>query len=212
MHDEHMSEGGLNRRSLIKRAAVTGAATAWATPTIQSIASPAFATGTPAGACGSCITGGGNNILGGSWTLPNGTIEPLESISVGMGQICCVDNGPPSKQNEVTVTLHPVNKKLKDKSFGFRYDLAVVCTKTGNPAPPTHTADCANHFEGTLTDGAGNTLRFMFEDNGEPGVVDRESIQIDGVAGHVLGAGTLANGNLQVHEGLGPIEHDCSGC
>jgi len=198
--------GDLSRRSVIKRAAVVGAATAWATPTIQSIASPAFAAGSPK-QCGSCITGGGNNIIGGTW---NG--QPLEKITVGMGQICCVDNGPPSKQNEVAVTLHPVDKSVKDKSFFFRYNLTVTCTKTGSPAPPPGTEDCANRFTGTLTDEEGNTLSFVFEDNGEPGIVDFESIQITGTAGNASGSGTLANGNLQVHEGLGPIVHDCSGC
>ena len=196
----------LSRRSVIKRAAVVGAATAWATPTIQSIASPAFAAGSPAGECGSCITGGGNNIIGGTW---NG--QPLDKITVGMGQICCVDNGPPSKQNEVEVTLHPASGG--STSFGFRYNLSVVCTKTGSPAPPPGTEDCANRFTGTLEDEDGNILNFVFEDNGEPGVVDFESINISGgPAGSASGSGTLANGNLQVHEGLGPIVHDCSGC
>jgi hypothetical protein len=40
---------GMNRRTFLRRAAVTGAAAAWATPVIQTItARPAFASGTPA--------------------------------------------------------------------------------------------------------------------------------------------------------------------
>ena len=208
-----MSTGDLSRRSVIKRAAVVGAATAWATPTIQSIASPAFAAGTPAGRCTACITGGGNEILGGTF---NG--QPLEKITVGVGQICCENNGPPANQQEVTIVLHPVDAPgggppPDTTQFLFRYNLTVTCTKTGNPAPPPGTAECANRLTGTLTDADGNTLSFIFEDNGEPGQnVDFVSVSISGPAGSASGSGLLAKGNLQIHEGLGPIERDCSGC
>ena len=95
----------------------------------------------------------------------------------------------------------------------FRSNLTVTCTKTGDPSPPPGTEDCANRLTGTLTDEEGNTLSFIFEDNGEPGQnVDFVSISIDGPAGTASGSGLLAKGNLQIHEGLGPIERDCSGC
>ena len=201
-----MSTGDLSRRSVIKRAAVVGAATAWATPTVQSIASPAFATGSPAGRCTACLTGGGNVILGGTW---NG--NPLEKITVGLGQICCEPNGAPANKQEINVVLHPVTGKATE--FLFKNNLSIVCTKTANPAPPPGSADCANRFTGTVTDDNGNQLNFIFEDNGEPGQnVDFVSVAITGPAGNASGSGLLAKGNLQVHAGLGPIERDCSGC
>ena len=40
---------GLDRRTLLKRSAVVGGAMVWATPVVQSIASPAFAAGSPGG-------------------------------------------------------------------------------------------------------------------------------------------------------------------
>ena len=203
------SNQGLNRRSVIKRAAVVGAATAWATPTIQSIASPAFAAGSPAGRCTSCITGGGNNIVNnGTW---NG--NALEKITLGMGQICCEYNGPPGNKNEVTIVLHPVDKKIKDQQFQFTDNLQITCVRTGSPAPAPGTESCANRFTGTLNDDLGNTLSFVFEDNGEPGQnVDYISVSLTGPGLNASGAGLLARGNLQVHAGLGPIERDCSGC
>lgn len=39
-------EDGLDRRTYLQRAAVVAGATVWATPTVQSLMSPAFATGT----------------------------------------------------------------------------------------------------------------------------------------------------------------------
>lgn len=206
MNDIELPEQDLDRRSLIKRAAVVGATTVWVAPTVQSLTSSAMAVGTPRGQCTACITGGGNQILGGTW---NGS--PLEKITVGVGQICCMPNGAPANQQEVNIVLHPVVGKTKE--FMFRYNLTVTCTKTGDPSPPPQTEDCANRLTGTLQDADGNTLSFIFEDNGEPGKnVDFVSIQISGPAGNAFGAGFLAKGNLQIHDGLGPIERDCSGC
>lgn len=42
-------ESGVDRRTLLKRSAVVGGALVWATPVVQSIASPAFASGSPGG-------------------------------------------------------------------------------------------------------------------------------------------------------------------
>lgn len=39
--------GGLDRRTVIRRGAILGGALVWTTPVVQSIAGPAFATGTP---------------------------------------------------------------------------------------------------------------------------------------------------------------------
>ncbi len=209
MHEEHDSQGGLNRRTLIKRAAVTGAATAWATPVVQTIASPAFANGSPPGACNSCMTGGGQIVgMAGAPVIYLG--QPIPKLSFGLGQLCCTD----WKTEQIEVNAHPTGKKKDDISWHFT-TASLTCTKNGNPAPPPQTADCANQFVGTATDSSGNVLYFTLIDNGEPGQdVDYVSITVKNSAGQTLltGTGTLDRGNLQIHQGLGPLEHDCSGC
>ena len=49
MNDEKINEGagGMDRRTVLKRSAVVGGALVWATPVVQSIASPAFAATSP---------------------------------------------------------------------------------------------------------------------------------------------------------------------
>ena len=50
--DDHQDPRAFERRKFLKRAGVVAGSTVWAAPTIQTLASPAFATGTPAvGAC-----------------------------------------------------------------------------------------------------------------------------------------------------------------
>lgn len=47
-HEESPAgDGGLDRRTLLKRSAVVGGAAVWATPVVQSLARPAFAAGSP---------------------------------------------------------------------------------------------------------------------------------------------------------------------
>lgn len=200
-------QGGFDRRSFIRRSALVGAATVWAAPTIQSLVSPAFATGTQAGGCTACLTGGGQIVTArGHLVTFNGNSIP--KLSFGLGQLCCEGQGPV----EIEVNAHR-RRPLTDISWHFTDNLVLTCTKTGNPAPPPGTADCANRFTGTVEDGKGNTLTFVFEDNGEPGtLVDVVSISITGPQGTLTGTGYLDRGNLQVHKGLGPLTRDCSGC
>ena len=49
MNDDKINEGvgGMDRRTMLKRGAVVGGALVWATPVVQSIASPAFAATSP---------------------------------------------------------------------------------------------------------------------------------------------------------------------
>lgn len=44
---EHAVRAGLDRRAVLRRGAVLGGAVAWSTPIVQSLASPAFAAGSP---------------------------------------------------------------------------------------------------------------------------------------------------------------------
>lgn len=201
---------GIDRRSFVRRAVAVSAVTAWATPTVQSLAAPAFATGTARGGCSACMTGGGFIV---STTAASVVFmgKTIPRLSFGLGRICCEGTGP----TEIEVNAHPTEKKKDDISYHFTTNLTLTCTKTGNPAPPKATADCANKFAGTVYDKDGNRLEFVFEDFGEPGqAVDMVSIQVFGPTGNAIlsGAGTLAGGNLQVHEGLGKLKRDCSGC
>jgi len=213
MNDQDMFEDtdGFDRRSLMKRAAIVGAATAWATPTVQSIAAPAFAAGSPVPRCSACMTGGGQIVTMSGATTVKYLGETIPMLSFGLGQLCCED----WKTEQIEVNAHPTGQKADDISWHFTV-ASLTCSKVGqDPAPPPGTADCANNFEGTATDGEGNTLIFTFQDHGEPGqMVDYVSIKVVGPGGAELlsGTGLLDRGNLQVHEGLGPIVRDCSGC
>ena len=51
MEDEQFSARDLERRSFLKRAGLVAGATVWATPTVQSVTSAAFAAGSPAPEC-----------------------------------------------------------------------------------------------------------------------------------------------------------------
>ncbi len=202
--------GGFDRRGFIKRAAVVGGATAWATPTVQSLVTPAFALGTQPGGCTACLTGGGQIVEAvGRPIIFMG--KNIGSLSFGVGQLCCEGQGPIT----IEVNAHPTGRKSDDVSYHFDRNLVLTCSKTGNPAPPPQTEECANRFSGTVQDKSGNVLTFVFEDFGEPGrMVDQVSIDIKGPGGTPIlsGAGLLDRGNLQAHESLGPIKRDCSGC
>ena len=205
----------LNRRSLIKRAAVVGAATAWATPTVQSITAPAFATGTPQGGCTARMTGGGNNqfdIVGATY---NGSAA---KISFGLGQLICM---PGDQNTELEVNVHnPDGGTLApgDRESWHFIVATIDCEKVDpNPAPGPGTATCANAFFGTAVDrdDPNVILTFRFEDHGEGGAagdMDTASIHIAGGADTVDGTGYVQNGNLQVHDNIPGVQRDCSGC
>jgi hypothetical protein len=143
--------------------------------------------------------------------LYNGTLIP--SLSFGLGQICCGATAPGEAQIEVNA--HPTNKKKDDISFHFTID-SVNCSKAlPSPEPPLATTNCDNVFTIVATNTDGYTLNAILADHGEgqgQGIgVDTASISITG-PNTLSGSGSLAKGNLQVHEGLGNIAHDCSGC
>ncbi|MPZ93380.1 MAG: twin-arginine translocation signal domain-containing protein [Propionibacteriales bacterium] len=96
-HEE--SPQGWERRTFLKRAAIVGGATVWAAPTVQSLMSPAFATGTGPCPPGRLVrfkydvdtnrfdsgdAGGG----GSSWCLPDGYADADVSVS-GEGNVGC---------------------------------------------------------------------------------------------------------------------------
>ena len=208
----------LDRRALLRRASVAGAAVVWAAPTVQSLMTPAFAAGsTPTGNCTACMTGGGQIV-----DYPAGTVtyhgQEIAMLSFGVGQICCTDPGNGNAEPQIEVNAHKTTSGGKNsilQTWHFDRNLVLQCSRNGNPAPPPDTADCANDFKGTADDAYGNRLSFTFIDNGEPGtMVDRVTIVVtDGLGMTVLaGTGLLARGNLQVHSGLAGLTRDCSGC
>lgn len=90
MDDETTS--GMERRSFLKRAAVVSGATVWATPTVQSLVAPAFATGT--GLCPpertvrfkydvdtNVFDSGSGSGGGASWCLPDGYADAQVAVS-----------------------------------------------------------------------------------------------------------------------------------
>lgn len=202
---EPESGAGPTRRQLIRRTAVLAGAVAWTAPAVQSLAPAAFADGSPG--CIGCLTGGGQILeLGGAPDVfcANGVVA--DKISFGLGPICCPTHDP----TEVEVVCHPGDGSAEQYHFDL-YDV-VTCSKTGDPSPPPGSSSCANRFQGTVQDNAGNVLTFDLTDNGEPGRNDIVSFVVTAPGGAVLvsGAGSLARGNLQAHEHLGkPLNLAC---
>jgi hypothetical protein len=200
------------RRDALRRGALVAGATVWAAPAVQTIAAPAFAAGSDVeenGNCFGCLTGGGQEITDGSFTVfadsedtTGNTVEAV--ISFGLSPICC-DKRPGT---ELEVNAHPTSappgNKDGDASWHFDLNLVLTCTRQGDPGMPKA---CANVFTGTIQDDEGNTLSFMLADLGEPGNgTDTVKLVITDSEGRttVNADGTLSRGNLQAHEDLGP--------
>lgn len=195
---------GLDRRALLRRAGVVGAGAtiAWATPTVQSLAKPPFATGSALpSAC--WITGGGKQLT--NITGPTGTyLNAPADFSLGVGRIDCPGPGPGNSNDQFTVVIHPSGGGT-GPTYHFTNYSTISCVPGGNPSPPPKTANCPNTFAGTATDSSENILSFTLVDNGEPSTNDYVSITITDSNGLQIaqGSGNVADGNLQVH---------CHGC
>ena len=108
---------GIERRSFLKRAAVVSGATVWATPTVQSLVAPAFATGTGlcppertvrfkydvaedgTGRFDSGDAGGG----GASWCLPDGYADAAIQVN-GAGSTATFTLGGVTYSITVTIS------------------------------------------------------------------------------------------------------------
>lgn len=112
--EENNSHGGMERRSFLKRAAIVGGATVWATPTVQSLVAPAFATGT--GLCppdriwrfkydvdNNMFDSGDASGGGANWCLPDGYADAVNSVPNVVGNVASftVDG----KTYTITITL-----------------------------------------------------------------------------------------------------------
>jgi hypothetical protein len=104
---------GHGRRAFLKRAGVVTGATVWATPTIQSLLSPAFATGTALCPPGRTVRfkydvernvfdSGAASGTGASWCLPEGYATAGNSLN-GAGSTACITVD--GKQYCVTVQM-----------------------------------------------------------------------------------------------------------
>lgn len=203
------TRGDLDRRTLMRRAAVLGAATAWAAPTVQSIAGPAFAAGSPQGGCVARMTGGGRvDSTPGSLVMFNGLEIPF--LTFGLGNIIC---GPNPDDTQIEINAHSQGRQRADHSFHFTIAYITCSKEAPNPAPGPNTALCANVFSGTAVDGYGNSLSFRLADHGEGHNMDLDmaTFQITG-SSTLTAAGNLDRGNLQVHDNVPHVERDCSGC
>jgi hypothetical protein len=224
-----MADSGLTRRDALRRGALVAGATIWAAPVVQSVPVAAFASGSD-GVCFGCLTGGGMQVLGGSYTVYSGAADLVgvtysADISFGLSPICC-DKRPGTELElnaHLTGLIHPDDP---DK-WHFDDNLVVTCTRKGDPGMP-HA--CANVFTGTIdqpekTVTKGNKtahtpfarLKFQLADLGEGSKKDDEGGNLDTVYFEVLDAqgrtvayalGRLTKGNLQAHDDLGPGGQD----
>lgn len=120
---EQDADNRLDRRGVLKRAALVAGATAWATPTVQSLTAPAFATGT-----GLCPPGrmirfkydvnegifdsGDASGGGATWCLPDGYADADISVTgngcfVLDGMTKCISVVIAPDQMSATVTVPP---------------------------------------------------------------------------------------------------------
>lgn len=127
MEEEETSQG-LERRTFLKRSAIVAGATVWATPTVQSLMSPAFATGTGQCPPGKLVrfkydAGGGFDSGvpqggGASWCLPTGYAD-ADIAAEGDGcfmidnQSMCITVTISSDGKTATVTI-PEGTQIED--------------------------------------------------------------------------------------------------
>ncbi len=115
-HDREVTQSatGLERRTFLKRAAVVGGATLWAAPTMQSMLTPAFATGT--GRCpegrmvrfkydvdSNSFDSGNANGGGAAWCLPDGYADADVAVN-GAGNVGYFTVGGVSMSITVTIS------------------------------------------------------------------------------------------------------------
>lgn len=139
MDDETTS--GMERRSFLKRAAVVSGATVWATPTVQSLVAPAFATGT--GLCppdrtvrfmydvdnnvfdSGAATGGGAG-----WCLPDGYADAQVAV-FGPGPTTSFTLGTTTYTITVVISADKMTATVQLPAGAVVEDLQA---KAGNPA------------------------------------------------------------------------------
>ena len=161
----------LERRTVLRRAGVVVGATAWSTPVVQSISSPAFATGSgpPQSGLQACLSGR-DTLVG---TAP----EHLASLAFTIEEpLCCGQTG-----GRVRVTTTSRSGETRDYTFDDVRD-PVFCF------PEISCTECPSGSEGEVwgTGPEGNPARlfFSFENNdpqpgqrGEP--MDNGSMSVE---------------------------------
>ncbi len=187
-----MSDSTMHRRVFLKRAAVTTAATAWATPVIQTIRTrAAWAQVTPAPGAACRMTGGGKVFIGNEEVQIGGD----EFMTHGF-EIHC-DRSPPNNLQ--------VNWRTGSGTDRFHLEelttASCIDDPTITPNPPNAFVDT---FIGTGTgryNGQnGATIQFRFTDAGEPGSADMVTIVVTFLGDEVLNvSGPLQQGDQQMH-------------
>ena len=178
--DMESSRRELDRRTLMRRAAVLAAATAWVTPTVQSVASPAFATGSPreCHACLSCST-----------TIWGGTLNGrrCQRVELRIPRICC-----DATDGEIQVTAYP--EYGSPMSMSCRDNLTVVC-RTQGPGPD----GCPDQFQISATKtiwGKTYTASLVFHDDGNPNTTN--TVRLTVIGPHVdLSVDGVWTGNIE---------------
>jgi hypothetical protein len=194
MNDDRTAGSDLDRRHFLGRAAAVGAATAWAMPTVQSLASPAFATGSPAPTPCERLTGQAR-IAGGWLTTRKNKTKKLQFVGITVGDLR--GNASPAVDPQITVVTRRKGRKRRTLVFHFDTLQTVACSRT-RPA----SGHCPNRFVGTATGYLGRgkrkhnqTLSFQLEDHGRRGV-DLVSITITGPKRRVSATGGVVWGDL----------------
>jgi hypothetical protein len=189
-----MSHSTMHRRMFLKKAAVTTAATAWATPMIQTLRTrTAWAQVTPAPGAACRMTGGGKVFIGNQEVEIGGD----EFMTHGF-EIHC-DRSPPNNLQ--------VNWRQQGGGGTDRFHLEELTTAsciddpTITPNPPRAFVDT---FIGTgigkYNGSDGATIQFRFTDAGEPGNADTATIVIQFASQEVLNVSApLTQGDHQMH-------------
>lgn len=194
--------GGFDRRTLLKRGAVVGGAAVWAAPVVQSLATPAWAAGSPLDDCGR-FTGGGRVDDPAIAEVDGG--QRLDDGTIGFELHCSPDVVP----NNLTVSFFQDQLKTQEVTFHLDALITVLCTFPTDPTPPAAPvsrieATGVGHTTGAVVDDSA-TIEFTFTDSGEPGVADTVDIVIVYAGGTFTtnGAQPIFGGNIQAHRSTG---------
>ena len=145
MNDDKINEGagGMDRRTVLKRSAVVGGALVWATPVVQSIASPAFAATSPVVV--GCITqkrvavkfDGKQEPINANQCIPAGTAPGTqEGLLIGPA---IINNDPVTGIDTLTFTLGVNDTFISICAIGGNVLLSLTLVSTTKNANGTTT-------------------------------------------------------------------------
>jgi hypothetical protein len=158
MAGEDASPDGVGRRTVMKRAGLVAGATVWTTPLVQSLAAPAFATGSeqPLSGFRACVVGEGR--IQGGGVVAGRLSTPMDHVSFRIvGPLCCGHS-----HVEIQVKARPENQQAGPQEYVFDSGLTISCS------PELSCSDCPAVVTGSATgesrpQGNAAVLSFRFE-------------------------------------------------